>query len=145
MQSSVTLYCQVTIIVNNVTSISDGSLSKCLLVGQVITLRMSQRWQVSIIIVTSVQACEASLRCRPSAAEEGGDGCSVSTGHFFGRRAERFLWGHGDTKWSDLWKRSSCSDNQGCENSSSNKCTTSKRTMYQMFINQLVSTVLTCS
>ena len=40
MQSSVTLSGQVTIIVNNVTSISDGSLSKCLLVGQVITLRI---------------------------------------------------------------------------------------------------------
>ena len=42
----------------------------------------------------------------------------------------KFLWGHGDKKWSNLWKRGDCSLNQGCENSSSNKCTTSKGTLY---------------
>ena len=33
---------------------------------------------------------------------------------------------------SDLWKRGDCIDNQGWENSSSNKCTTSKEALYQI-------------
>ena len=44
---------------------------------------------------------------------------------------QKKIWEHGDTKWSDLWKRGDCSlISQGCENSSSNKCTTSKGTLY---------------
>ena len=60
----------------------------------------------------------------------GGDGCSVSNGHFFGRRAEKFLWGTRDTKVSIWWRRGGSSDNQGGENSSSKKATTSKGTLY---------------
>ena len=38
------------------------------------------------------------LSSSPTSGERrGGDGCSVSNGHFFGRRAENFLWGHRDT------------------------------------------------
>ena len=43
-----------------------------------------------------------SVARRPPASEEGGDCCSVSNAHFFGRRAEKFLWGHRDTMSSDL-------------------------------------------
>ena len=65
-----------------------------------------------------------------SGARRGGDGCSVSNAHFFGRRAEKFLWGTRDTKVSIWWRRGGSSDNQGGENSSSKKATTSKGTLY---------------
>ena len=68
-----------------------------------------------------------------SGARRGGDGCSVSNGHFFGRRAEKFLWGTRDTKVSIWWRRGGSSDNQGGENSSSKKATTSKGTLYALF------------
>ena len=44
--------------------------------------------------------------------------------------AEKNLWGHGGTMLSYLWKRGDCSDNQRWENSSSNKCATSKGTLF---------------
>ena len=43
-----------------------------------------------------------SVARRPPASEEGGDCCSVPNGHFFGRRAEKILWGHRDTMSSYL-------------------------------------------
>ena len=64
-----------------------------------------------------------------SGARRGGDGCSVSNAHFFGRRAEKFLWGTRDTKVSIWWRRGGSSENQGGENSSSKKATTSKGTL----------------
>ena len=68
-----------------------------------------------------------------SGARRGGDGCSVSNAHFFGRRAEKFLWGTRDTKVSIWWRRGGSSENQGGENSSSKKATTSKGTLYALF------------
>ena len=45
-----------------------------------------------------VELEKASVARRPPASEEGK---MVANAHFFGRRAENFLWGHRDTKLCD--------------------------------------------
>ena len=66
-----------------------------------------------------------SVARRPSAGEEGGEGCSVSFAHFFGSWAKIFLWAIGGPMKSNPWNRGGCGVNQWWEKGSSVYGTTS--------------------
>ena len=71
-----------------------------------------------------------SVARRPSAGEEGGEGCSVSFAHFFGSWAKIFLWAIGGPMKSNPWNRGGCGVNQWWEKGSSVYGTTSKGALY---------------